>query len=224
MIGTKRFANLHRGETCVIIGNGPSLNRTPLKELGEKYLTFGSNRIFELPFTPTYYCIIDELMLKACLPLPDDFNPIKFLRAEACVKGNNPIYPIVVNGFSPDISNFVVMGGTVTYAMLQIAFYMDFKTVLLVGVDHYYPQAGRMEEGLHFVAGEKDPDHFVPANGKPYFEYGKEYAAPALTGTTQSYGVAKHFYELPEFDKKIINLTPDTKLDVFEKGTFEEWL
>jgi len=218
----KRFANIHRGETCVIIGNGPSLNQTPLDKLGEKYITFGSNRIFEYPFTPTYYSIVDKLMLKACLPLPQDFNPIMFLRAEACVENNNPIYPIVVNGFSPDPSNFVVIGGTVTYVLLQLAFFMDFKNVLLVGVDHNYPKTGRLEEGIYFVAGEQDPDHFATSSGKPYFETGKEYSAPSLTGTTQSYEVAQHFYS--EFNKKIINLTPNTKLDVFEKGSFAEWL
>ena len=219
----KKFANIHRDETCVVIGNGPSLNKTPLDELHKKYITMGSNRIYTLPFTPDYYCIIDELMLKACLPLPEDFRPeAMFLRAEACVKGNYPIYPIVVNGFSPDISNFVVMGGTVTYALLQIAFYMDFSTVLLVGVDHYYPKTSRMEEGLHFVAGGKDPDHFTPKNGKPYFSSGKRYSAPALTGSEKYYAVADSIFK--KFGARIVNLTPGTKLDVFEKGKCEDWL
>jgi hypothetical protein len=219
----KRFANCHRGETCVIIGNGPSLNSTPLDKFERKYITFGSNRIFDLPFTPIYYCIVDELMLKDCVPLPSDFKPVDmFLLAEACVHNNNPIYPINVSGFSPNPANFVVLGGTVTYVMLQLAFFMDFKTVLLVGVDHNYPKSGKLEQGLYFVAGKDDPDHFKTKDGSPYFRKGKQYSAPALQSTTESYKVARTFYE--KFGKRIVNLTPGTKLDVFEKGTFDQWI
>jgi hypothetical protein len=219
----KRFANCHRGDTCVIIGNGPSLNQTPLDRFERKYITFGSNRIYELPFTPTYYCIVDELMLKACVPLPEDFKPVeRFMRAEARDTANNPIYPINVSGFSPDCANFVVIGGTVTYVLLQLAFYMDFDTVLLVGVDHNYPKSGKMEEGLHFVAGKDDPDHFKTKTGKPYFEQGKKYSAPALKSTEQSYAVANLFYK--KYNKRIVNLTPGSKLDVFERGTFDQWI
>lgn len=207
----------------MVIGNGPSLNSTPLKRLSEKYPTLGSNKIYELPFTPTYYCVIDEFMMRAICPLPGDFTPkAKFIRAEANEPDNNPIYPIVVNGFSPDISNFVVMGGTVTYALLQIAFFMAFKTVLLVGVDHHYPKTGNLAGGSPFVAGGKDPDHFTPASGKPYFEEGKRYAAPETKNTTAYYGFANAVYEREE--ARIINLTPGTHLDVFEKQDFAKWI
>lgn len=219
----KRFANCHRGETALIVGNGPSLNQTPLEQLASKYITFGSNRIYELPFTPVYYCIVDELMLKACLPLPEDFHPVeKFMRAEAKDPTNNPIYPVNVSGFSPDCANFVVIGGTVSYVLLQLAFYMDFQTVLMVGIDHHYPKSGKLEEGLHFVAGKDDPDHFKTKDGKPYFQQGKKYSAPALESTRQSYATANLFYK--KFGKRIINLTPGTHLDVLEKGQIAEWI
>jgi hypothetical protein len=80
-----------------------------------------------------------------------------FLRAEAQAKGNNPIYPIVAGGFSKNIDNFVVLGGTVTYVLFQLAYYMGFTTLLLLGVDHNYPVAGTFPGGQPFVAGKKDP-------------------------------------------------------------------
>src|SRR3990172_428492 len=139
MRAIERFRNTRLGDTCVILGNGPSLNVRDLDLL--KYETFGSNKIYRLPFTPTYYAIIDEDMMKTCLPLPPSFKPKEsFIRAEAGV--DNPIYPIVAAGFSLDPANFVVMGGTVTYALLQLAYYMGFATCLLLGVDHKYPKAG----------------------------------------------------------------------------------
>jgi len=216
----EKFHNLHRG-TCVIIGNGPSLDEAPLAELAKRYVTFGSNMIFRKPFTPTYYCIIDELMLKACLPLPDDFKPAMFIRAEAAIYKNNPIYPIVSAGFSLNIPNFVIMGGTVTYVMLQLAYYMGFETALLVGVDHRYPKTDG-NPGVNFIADSDDPDHFKPADGEPYFEKGKRFNAPELDGTKNSYKTAEDIFTKNE--RKIINLTPNTALDVFETGEIEEWL
>lgn len=216
-----RFKNIHRGEACVVIGNGPSLKEEDVNVLAAKYPTFGSNQIYRLPFTPTYYVMVDEDMTRASLPLPDEFNPRElFVRAEAGV--GNPIYPIVVAGFSVDFPNFVVMGGTVTYAILQIAFYMGFETMLLVGVDHRYPKAGQMLPGSSFVASGDDPDHFVCADGEPYFREDAIYNAPELEGTTQSYAIAKQLFD--QSGRRVINLTPRTNLDVFEKDSIDNWI
>ena len=217
-----RFRNIHKGETCVIIGNGPSLNNTPLKQLSQKYMTFGSNKIYRLPFEPDYYSVIDKEMLETCTPFPPNFRPIMFLRAESRVTGNNPIYPIVAAGFSLDINNFVVMGGTVTFALLQIAFYMGFKTALLVGVDHNYPGMKNVAPGSRFVAGEDDNNHFSPMDGRPYFETGKTFNAPELENTEKSYSIAREVYE--KTGRRIVNLTPGTKLNVFEKDSLQNWL
>lgn len=221
MNALQKFKGIHYGETAVVIGNGPSLEKTPLRLFAEKYRTFGSNMIYRLPFYPDYYCIIDEEMMDTCLPLPSMNGTTKFMRAEARDPGNNPIYPVVVNGFSTDIANFVVMGGTVTYALLQLAFYMGFVNILLVGVDHYYPATGN-RPGYKFVAGAKDPDHFTPADGKPYFLPGRTFNTPELYGTANNYAIAQELFTKAR--RKIINLTPGTHLDVFEKDKMENWL
>ena len=208
-----KFKNIHKGP-CLVIGNGPSLKLEDIEKFSCP--TFGSNQIYRLPYTPDYYSIVDKEMLDACLPLPDDFKPVMFLRAEACVKGNNPIYPIVAGGFSKNIDNFVVMGGTVTYVLLQIAYYMGFETVYLLGVDHRYPKSGQYRPGSAFIAGKDDPDHFSPADGKPYFRNGKKYNAPELDRLVQYYQWAKEFYESE--GRRIINMTPNSALDVFDKG------
>jgi hypothetical protein len=219
MNALRRFKDIHKGEACVIIGNGPSLDVTPLEKF--KYITFGSNMIFRKPFFPDYYCIIDEEMMDACLPLPDMNGTTKFLRAEAQEPDNNPIYPIVVNGFSLDIANFIVMGGTVTYALLQIAFYMGFDTFLLVGVDHRYPKSADFERHK-FIASGDDPDHFKCADGKPYFEEGKEFNPPELEGTARNYAIANELFQ--KAGKIIVNLTPNTALNIFEKGDIKNWI
>jgi len=206
---------IHKGETCVIIGNGPSLSDVP-KEWLDKYITFGSNQIYRLPYVPDYYCIIDEAMLHNCLPtLREGWRPKKrmFLRAEACIEDNYYIYPVVTRGFSRSVPAFVVMGGTVTYAMMQIASFMGFDQIYLVGVDHHYPKSmtGVQEP---FTSKGKDPDHFVCEGGEPYFEDGKTYARPA--DTTESYAEAKRFFD--QYGIKCVNYTKGSRLHVFEKG------
>jgi len=216
------FKDSRAGQTCIVIGNGPSLTNTPVKLL-EKYESFGSNKIFRLPFTPTYYSIVDKEMVDACLPLPEGFNPVKFIRAgNYFIEGNNPIYPIVAGGFSKGIDGFVILGGTVTYVLLQLAYYMGFTTVLLVGVDHNYPQAERYKPGERFVAGQYDVDHFVCADGKPYFDAGKTFNAPELERVDQYYRLAAEFFRLQ--GRRIVNLTPRSKTDAFEKADVKEWL
>ncbi len=218
-----RFHNIHPKATCLVVGNGPSLDNVDLVEIQTRFpklTTFGSNQIYRKPFTPTYYSMIDKEMIEACLPLPESFNPKEsFIRAEYAFKAN-PIYPIVENGFSLDINNFVVMGGTVTYVLLQIAYYMGFETVLLVGVDHSYET--QKLTGHKFVAGKQDPDHFTCADGQPYFETGKTFNAPELQNTTRMYAIAKEVFDKSK--RRIINLTPNTKLDVFQKDTWSNWI
>ena len=113
------------------------------------------------------------------------------------------------------------MGGTVTYAMMQIAYYMGFDNFLLIGLDHYYPKAGQALPGTEFVAEGDDPDHFVCADGKPYFEEGKRFNNPETDKIVPYYQM---FKELCEKDgKRVINLTKETHLDVFQKGDIKEW-
>jgi len=210
-----RFLNIHQGETCVIMGNGPSLSDVPKGWL-DKYITFGSNKIYGLPYVPDYYCIIDEDMLCNCLPkLQSGWRPKKqmFLRAEACIEDNYSIYPVVLSGFSRDVTNFIVMGGTVTYAMMQIANFMGFDDIYLVGVDHYYPKSMTGETET-FTANGKDPDHFVCEDGEPYFKPGEKYNRPE--DTTSAYKLAKEFFD--QAGVKVINYTKGSKLHVFEKG------
>ncbi len=40
--------NIHHGQRCFIIGNGPSLQRTDLTKLKDEF-TFGMNRIYLVP-------------------------------------------------------------------------------------------------------------------------------------------------------------------------------
>jgi hypothetical protein len=218
----RKYHNTHSEETCVVIGNGPSLNDTPLKKLSENFTTFGSNKIFLYPFTPNYYVVIDHDMMHDCSEqlISKNFSPpVVFVPRGIPIPGSNQMNLTVEFDFSLNINEKVVMGGTVTFAMLQIAFYMGFTTALLVGVDHNYPGASKGgKPGHKFVANGPDLDHFDPN----YFTTGRIYNRPELEGTERYYQLAKEHYGAN--GRKIINLSADTKLDVFERQKVAQWV
>lgn len=222
----RKFKDIHKGETCIIIGNGPSLKAAPL-ELLKKYPSFGANKIFLLNdgsqheggYIPTYYTVIDQYMIHSCTPrLMAGYAPQEiFIRRGFPVPGSNQINCVVEAGFSTDINDRVVMGGTVTFANLQIAYYMGFTIALLVGVDHSYSGIAEKKPGSVFVAEGEDVDHFH----SEYFEPGHIFAAPELEGATRSYELARRVWEAD--GRKIINLTTATKLNVFDFGIYKHW-
>lgn len=218
-----KFKDIHEGEIGIVIGNGPSLKDCP-RELLDKYISFGSNKIFLLDgFVPNYYTIIDEHMLHNCAPYLVDgkYKPdAMFIRRPYPISGCYHINCIVHAGWSYNINKAVVMGGTVTYASLQIAHYMGIRTALLVGVDHDYSGglAGAPSGAIFQADLDVDPDHFHPE----YFKVGEFYAAPELEGSEQYYYIARTVYEKDE--GRVINLTPNTKERVLEKGEYKDWL
>jgi hypothetical protein len=159
-------------------------------------------------------------MLTECIPWVvshPEFQSIKFVPRDVPLKGAHQFKPEVEVGFSVDASQKVCFGGTISYINMQLAKYMGFDRLLLVGMDHRYTkteQGGK--PGSKFIADGNDPDHF----GKGYFATGKLYNRPELAATE------RFFYPLAKqaFAGGIINLTPDTALTVFEKGEFSSWL
>ena len=213
----------HDNETCVIIGNGPSLDHTPLHELGEKYPTFGANKIYMYPFTPTYYTCVDADMLHDCLPwlMNNEYEPdMIFLPKYVPYPGRVGLNVVIDNGFSLKPMKKIIIGGTVTYVNMQLAHFMGFETVLLVGCDHRYPKTGdEGKPGSKFIAEGDDPDHF----GEGYFEEGKMYNRPELDNVARyTYPTAKMAFK--QNGGRIVNLTPGTALDVFPKDDVENWL
>lgn len=214
MLRTKQLQDKHLGETCVVIGNGPSLKDTDLPALAKKFPTFGSNKIFLYPFIPTYYAVCDHLMMFSCIKQiqEDSFNPdAMWLPRTFPVPGANLVNYAIKAGFSRDPSYEIVIGGTVTYVLLQLAFYMGFNRVLLVGVDHSYPGAGAGTPGAKFIQQGEDQDHFHP----DYFEAGMIYNRPELEGTEVSYHIAKNVYEGE--GRKILNASVNTNLLVYDR-------
>lgn len=209
-----KFFNTHRGEVCVIIGNGPSLKHVPNSWL-EKYPTFGANRIYR-KYTPTFYVCTNPLVIQQNKREIEKLECTKFIR-EGMI---HPEYAHQlklegVKRFSYVPYSFLYEGYTVTFVSLQLAYYFGFTTALLVGIDHSYIFKGKPNEKNYMA--EDDPNHFDPG----YFK-GQLWNNPDLKQSEYSYELAKKAYE--EDGRRIINLTRNTKLNIFEKDDFENWI
>ncbi len=214
----------HKGETCVIIGNGPSLKDVPLEFL-KAYPTFGLNRINLMEdFEPYYHVAVNPLVLEQFgeeivtafkgkvrrFFLRQDWRPPGLAQRPAVI----PVRSVGNAKFYVDPRAGLYEGFTVTFVAMQIAYWMGFKTVLLVGVDHSYESDGAPNEETIM---EEDPNHFSPE----YFK-GAKWNNPDLEKSEQAYRLAKEAFE--ENDRRIVNLTKGTKLDVFEREELEKWL
>lgn len=205
------FKNIHAGQTCLIVGNGPSLREVPSKFLF-KYDTFGSNRCY-IRFMPDYYVCVNPLVISQNRADIEALDCLKFIRDGAC--GGYPLHGVGRKAFSFEPDKWIYEGYTVTFVALQLAYWMGYTTALLVGVDHRYRYDGKPNE-KHLLLGG-DPNHFDPN----YFS-GQEWNNPDLERSAQAYQLAKSAYETQ--GRRILNLTAGTALDVFEKGSIEEWM
>lgn len=205
------YKNKHKGETCIIVGNGPSLRYVPLHFLNQ-YPTFGSNRIY-LHFLPKYYVCVNPLVLEQNRAEINPLPCVKFVRSGMGVDGF-PLYSTRGRAFSMEPDLWIYEGYTVTFVSLQLAYWMGFTTVLLVGVDHRYKYQGKPNE-CHQLTGD-DPNHFDPA----YFR-GQLWNNPDLEKSESAYRLAKETYERD--GRRIINLTEGTALDVFPLGDLERY-
>lgn len=243
MADKKEIKNLHnkfKGSRCFILGNGPSLNKHDLSILNNEH-TFAVNSIFyktnEMGFRPFFYVVEDQHVIRdnkeqirnyeprkgGIKFLPSRFRP-SFLNSKGSTyflnmnRGfydeSSPYYEIP--RFSADVSNNVYCGQSVTIVNLQLAYYLGFETVYLIGMDFNYtlPES-TIVIGNTYESTEDDVNHFHP----DYFGKGKKWHDPKLDNVLKSYKLCKLMYELD--NRKIINATAGGNLHVFERTDFD---
>ncbi len=115
--------------------------------------------------------------------------------------------------FCKDISQGVNEGYTVTYAALQVANYMGFKEVVIVGMDHLFSYQGQPNE-TRFMQGD-DSNHFDPA----YFG-GQRWDDPDLARSEESYRLARQVFEID--GRRTVDATLNGACSVFEKQPYSE--
>lgn len=210
--------DIHRGERCFIIGNGPSLKKTDLSRLKGEF-TFGMNRFYllfeELGFHTSYFLSVNSLVIEQCaedlrrLPMP------RFVswRSRDLIQPADDLMFLHTTytgpRFATDARGRLWEGATVTYVALQLAYHMGFKQVILIGVDHNFVTQGKPNTTV--VSQGNDPNHFSAG----YFGKGFRWQLPDLETSEQAYHMARQAYE--QDGRQVLDATVDGKLTVFEK-------
>ena len=216
------FRDMHRGERCVLVCNGPSLNRMELGFLRDE-IVFGLNKIYlgleGFGFYPRYMVAVNDKVIRQSAEVYRAMTSVKFL-SESCadaVPEDSLTFHIRTEGlperFYHDITQGVRGGHTVTHAAFQIIRYMGFAEVVVIGMDHNFPSSGQPNEALH-MEGD-DPNHFSPA----YFR-GHDWDAPNLAESEVSYRLARQIFE--EEGRRIVDATLGGACDVFEKADYRQ--
>lgn len=222
----KQLHNKHNGERCFIIGSGPSLLVEDLEKL-KKEICFASHRIYSIynrtSWRPQYYCAQDCALINKSAKVigelvQSDWKLIAASKNAPCKKVKDACYlNIIEEEFYPDYPKFAeeisegfYEGMTVTYMCIQVAVYMGFKEIYLLGVDHNY-SATRTADGKI----EKDDSI------KNYFssDYSLD-AIPQLYKSTKAYEGARKYAQ--EHGIKIYNATRGGKLEAFERVNFDD--
>lgn len=195
--------NKYRGKRCFVLGNGPSLNRTDLAKLKNEY-TFCANKFYlkfpDIDWRPTFYTCLDWRVT------PDDYENIQEVvnanpditfffpnRFSRLFKGANHVYwyyslpsgRSLFEKFEIDATRGLRGGGTVATAMIQLAAFLGFSEIYLIGTDVTYkiPETVIQEGKDRFKTGVKinltsteddDPNHFISS----YFGKGARWHDP----------------------------------------------
>jgi hypothetical protein len=218
----RQLKDKHQGDRCFIIGNGPSLNRTNLSALAGEY-TFGLNRIYllfdRMGFIPSYYVCVNPYVIEQSSEEILKIPRLKFISRDGTrylPHEDNIIFVryLYFPQFSYNPPRGIWVGATVTYCAMQIAYYMGFTEVILVGVDHYFSTKGQPRALV--VSQGDDPDHFDPN----YFGKGIKWQLPDLHTSEIAYKMAKEAFE--RAGRRIVDATVGGHLRVFPRVSFDE--
>jgi len=233
--GRQRIKQLHNNHTgkCVILCNGPSLNSVNFDLLKEsKVFTIGLNKINLMfdrtDFRPDMICAVNpfvleqnmEFFLDTNIPLFLDYLAVKRSgHVREIVKRPNihVLYSADVLGqFSTNLPGSICQGYTVTYVALQVAFYLGFTEIALVGCDHSFSSKGLANSTITQQTTENN--HFV----LNYFPPGSQWHLPDLSGSEFHYSIARDVFQAN--DRVIYNASDGGKLEVFQRVTLEDFL
>ena len=223
----RKLKNIHKGKRCFIVCTGPSLKISDLEKLNGE-ITFGINSIYDsYPLTnwrPTYYVAVEKLVVQELfdndicfgrnfskggnfftegfnLPHPTEYD-YYLLCSDKNMKPINKARKIV--RLSKDISVCVYGSATTANIAVQIAIYMGFKEIYLIGADCDYSK-----NKIHFIKRKNDDDlikvGFIKNSGLDLID---------------CYKTVKSFAK--KNGVKIYNATRGGKLEVFERVDFDK--
>ncbi len=214
------------GKRCFVIGTGPSLTAQDLESLKKEY-TFASNSIFryfeQTDWRPTFYSVCDRTYFRANLekcssvqPIEARLFPLDFIDDFGIFENSLYYSRVAISRkrrlFKTNPLNGLAEGSTITYFLLQLAAYMGFSEVYLLGIDFNYSTSIN-NQGK--IIENKDVKDYA------FDDKASNYTLPNLDASYISYCAAQKYCEMhPEF--KIYNATRGGKLEVFPRVNFDD--
>lgn len=227
--------NKYKGQTCFLLGCGPSLSGVDLDLLKDHYIA-GVNGValiegLELDF---FFSVSYEFWKDHTEKLKNVNSKMRFLPQHLKQLESN-IPTTWLNSvdekqsrylgegkpwcFSRNASKMVFMGGSVVFVALQVLYYLGFEEVILLGIDHDYGLSQDEKEKIEGIrrTGESLNAHFLDN----YYSNNASVHIDIL-GAERAYSLAREAFDLS--GKRIYNATEGTKLDIFDKVSLEEKL
>ena len=218
------FAGAYEGQALLLVCNGPSLRENDLPAIlnsydGMKVMTM--NRAYiafdSLGLHPDFHVAINDLVLQQYHDALVGLSCHKFYKfgVSAMLDKDPSVSSLLVKEnindiFCTNIVDGVTSGGTVTYVCLQLAYYLGFQTVVIVGMDHKFEAKGIPNE-TEERKGADDGNHFHPN----YFPAGSLWQLPDLQRSELAYERARGVFEAAE--RKILDCTVAGNCNIFEK-------
>lgn len=158
------FRDIHKGETALLVGNGTNLSLTP--PFLFDYPAFGMNTIHKYEgWKPKYYTGVDNrLMREFGKDIAEKYKDIyKFIpsglkdwQGENFVIFNH-LAKDLQDGWKPETLQDGITYHNVMHVAMQLAYWMGFTTLLMIGV-HHKPDNGQS----HFWGKDTGMPNQVP--------------------------------------------------------------
>lgn len=233
-----KLQNSQLGKECFIVGTGPSLKARDLDILYQQNITTfsmnGISKIFnKTHWRPNYIVVQDGTVALSLKEMYDSqfHYLLNWGNGFEQIPAVNNVYFFGLNGidmalycrttvpsaskFSEDIFS-VTSGFTTTYTALQLASYMGFKKIYLLGIDNAWKSEFNADH--HIYQNEITRNHFIEdynkhtnyLNNHPNISYPLNFA----------YECAKKYAD--EHGIQILNATRGGKLEAFERVNFDD--
>lgn len=169
----RSYRNKHAGERCVLIGNGPSLTMKDLEKV-QNEITFSCNLVYKIfentSWRPVYHCITDNIFSKTIadelvqkITVPLFMNHVAKDALKYKKKNRKTPQIISVQSIAQDpyyvkgnmLNYYVSSKATVMSFMIELAMYMGFKEIYLLGVDC---SNGFVGKNTHFIEDYENED------------------------------------------------------------------
>ena len=237
----KKFKDIHKGERCFVVGNGPSLSVEDLEKIHtSNEISFAANKIYKIfdktNWRPTYYGVSDADIYGTAI------KEIRKLKLQNIFLSDTSLHNWYLDGtdiavddayyfhvnfekygngqprFTNDPSRMFYYGCTVTFDFsLQMALYMGFENIYLIGCDNgtRYTDYKRFQEQGHFYEERLSPE------AQDFYDNHKfQNLDRIFENTEKAYLSAKQNAEKRGIN--IYNATRGGCLEVFSRVDFDE--